>query len=220
MDRSDQIDTFSRFTQVSRETIISLKKYEELLIKANEGLNLVGKSTISNIWDRHFLDSAQVIDFVDKNDKSLIDLGSGAGFPGLVLAIILKDRKIPLKTKLIEKSPKKIKFLNQVINELKLNTEVFGQNFLENSNKLSDDVITARAFKPLKIILELIHKKAENWKKIFIFLGKTGQNELLQASKSWDIEYKQRVSVTSNDSFVIEINGLKKIKSDSNYISN
>tara|TARA_B100000029_G_scaffold449693_1_gene473098 strand:- start:346 stop:1008 length:663 start_codon:yes stop_codon:yes gene_type:complete len=219
MDRSAQIDTFSRFTQVSRETIISLKKYEELLVKANNRLNLIGKTTINNIWNRHFLDSAQVIDFVDKNDKSLIDLGSGAGFPGLVLAIILRDRNIPLKTKLIEKSPKKIKFLNEVINELDLNTEVFSQNILESSNKISEDVITARAFKPLKIILELIHKKAKKCKKIFIFLGKTGQNELLQASKSWDIEYKQRISVTSSDSLVIEINGLKKIEKHSNYFS-
>ena len=73
-----------------------------------------------------------------------------------------------------------------------------------------DDVLAARAFKPLKIILQLIHNKAKNWKKIFIFLGKTGKSELLQASKSWDIEYKQRVSVTSNDSIVIEINRLKK----------
>ena len=72
------------------------------------------------------------------------------------------------------------------------------------------DVFVARAFKPLKIILPLIHNKLENWKKFFIFLGKTGKNELLQASKSWDIEYKQRVSITSNDSIVIEINRLKK----------
>ena len=85
MDKSIQIDTFSRFTQVSRETIISLKKYEKLLIKANNKLNLIGKSTNNLIWHRHFLDSAQAIDFVDKNDKSMIDLGSGAGFPGLVI---------------------------------------------------------------------------------------------------------------------------------------
>ena len=80
----------------------------------------------------------------------------------------------------------------------------------EDPKKLIGDVFVARAFKPLQIILQLIHSKAENWKKIFIFLGKTGKNELLQASKSWDIEYKQRVSVTSNDSIVIEINRLKK----------
>ena len=210
MDKTIQIATFSRFTQVSRETITSLKKYEDILIKANKTLNLIGNSTIKDIWTRHFLDSVQVIDFIDKNNKTLVDLGSGAGFPGLVLAIALKDRKIPLKIKLIEKSPKKVKFLKNLINELQLNVEVINQNILEEPIKFFDDVFIARAFKPLKIILQLIHNKAKNWKKIFIFLGKTGKNELLQASKSWDIEYKQRLSVTSNDSTVIEINRLKK----------
>ena len=210
MDRSIQIDTFCRFIQVSRETIISLKKYEDFLIKANKNLNLVGNSTINQIWSRHFLDSAQVIDFVDKNDKCLVDLGSGAGFPGLVLAIACKDRKIPLKIKLIEKSSKKVKFLKNVIEELDLKVEVFNQNILEEEIKFVEDVFIARAFKPLKKILQLMHNNAENYKKIFIFLGKTGKNELLQASKSWDIEYKQRVSVTSSDSMVIEINRLKK----------
>ena len=210
MDKSTQMDTFGRFTQVSRETITSLKKYEDILIQANQTLNLIGNSTIKEIWIRHFLDSAQVIDFIDKNDKTLIDIGSGAGFPGLVLAITSKDRKIPLKIKLIEKSPKKAKFLKKLIDELYLDAEVINKNIFEYPKKLSDDVFIARAFKPLKIILELIHNKAENWKKIFIFLGKTGKNELLQASKNWDIEYKQRESVTSNDSIVIEINRLKK----------
>ena len=210
MDREIQIDTFSRFTQVSRETITSLKKYEDLLIKANETLNLVGNSTIKEIWTRHFLDSVQVIDFIDKNDNTLVDIGSGAGFPGLVLAIALKDRKIPSKIKLIEKSPKKVKFLRDVISELSLDVEVINRNVLEDPKKLIGDVFVARAFKPLQIILQLIHSKAENWKKIFIFLGKTGKSELLQASKIWDIKYKQRVSVTSNDSHVIEINRLKK----------
>jgi len=210
MDKSIHIDTFCRFTRVSRETITSLKKYEDILIKANKKLNLVGNSTINEIWTRHFLDSVQVIDFIDKNDKTLVDLGSGAGFPGLVLAVAAKDRKIPLKIKLIEKSPKKVKFLKNLINELQLNAEVINQNILEEPIKFFDDIFIARAFKPLKIILQLIHNKAQNWKKIFIFLGKTGKNELLQASKSWDIEYKQRVSVTSNDSIVIEINRLIK----------
>ena len=210
MDKTIQIDTFTRFTRVSRETITSLKKYEDMLIKANKTLNLVGNSTIKDVWTRHFLDSVQVIDFIDKNNKTLVDLGSGAGFPGLVLAIAAKDRKIPLKIKLIEKSPQKTKFLRDLINNLHLDVEVINQNLLEDPKKLLEDVFVARAFKPLKIILQLIHNKAENFKKIFIFLGKTGKSELLQASKCWDIEYKQRKSVTSNDSIVIEINRLKK----------
>ena len=210
MDSSSQIDTFSRFTQVSRETITSLKIYENLLIQANKGLNLIGHSTVNQIWTRHFLDSSQVIDFVDKNDEAMVDIGSGAGFPGLIIAILAKDRKIPLKIRLIEKSPKKVKFLKDVITKLKLDVKVSNENILEQDNELNEDLIISRAFKPLKIILELIHKNAKNWKKIFIFLGKTGQNELLRVSKNWDIEYKQRMSVTSSDSIIIEINNLEK----------
>ena len=210
MDQSIQIDTFNRLTQVSRETIVSLKKYENKLIIANKNLNLVGNTTIKDIWNRHFLDSAQVIDFINKNDKTMVDLGSGAGFPGLVLAILAKDKKISMKIKLIEKSPKKVKFLKDIISELHLDAEVINQNVFVEPKKLLEDVIVARAFKPMKIILELIHNKAQNWKKIFLFLGKTGKNELLQASKIWDIEYKQRVSVTSSDSMVLEINRLRK----------
>tara|TARA_Y100000590_G_scaffold350133_1_gene401904 strand:- start:1304 stop:1939 length:636 start_codon:yes stop_codon:yes gene_type:complete len=210
MDQKVQIDTFSRFTQVSRETITSLKKYEDILKKGNSSLNLIGKSTINQIWNRHFLDSSQVIDFIDKNDINLVDIGSGAGFPGIIISILAKDRKIPIKIRLIEKSPKKADFLNEVINKLGLDVEVSNINIFDNQSKLSENIIIARAFKPLEIILELIHKKAKNWKKIFIFLGKTGQTELLQASKSWDIKYKQRMSITSNDSIVIEIQTLRK----------
>ncbi len=210
MDKAIQIDTFCRLSQVSRETIVSLKKYEEILVKANKNLNLIGKSTINQIWLRHFLDSAQVIDFVNKNDKSLIDLGSGAGFPGAVLAIVAKDKNFSIKIKLIEKSNKKSKFLKDLVNNICPDVEVINENVFKKSKKLSGDIFVARAFKPLKIILELIHNNAKNWKKIIIFLGKTGKNELHQASKIWDMEYKQRVSVTSNDSLIIEINKLKK----------
>ena len=210
MDRFSQIDTFSRFTQVSRETITSLIKYENYLIKSNEKLNLIGKSTINEIWIRHFLDSSQVIDFIDKNIKTVIDLGSGAGFPGLIIAILAKDRKIHLKVKLIEKSTKKASFLKEIINHLNLNVTVLNINAFTHPRKLEADLIVARAFKPLKIVLQFLDKNTENWKKIFLFLGKTGKDELLEASKSWYIQYKQRVSVTSSDSVVIEVNKLKK----------
>ena len=210
MDKTIQIATFTRITRVSRETITSLKKYEDILTKANKSQNLIGNSTINDIWTRHFLDSAQVIDFIDKNDKSMLDIGSGAGFPGLVIAILAKDRKIPLKIKLLEKSPKKIKFLKEIIKELNLNVETINQNILKDNIKLMEDVFIARAFKPLEVILKLIHNNAHNWKKIFIFLGKTGRQELLRASKNWNIEYKERVSVTSSDSLVMEIRKLNR----------
>ena len=210
MDKSTQIDTFNRFTQVSRETISSLKIYEDFLIKSNKNLNLIGKSTLNEIWTRHFLDSFQLIDFIDKNDKTLIDMGSGAGFPGVILAIGAKDRNISLKIQLIDKSPRKVNFLRELIKKLSLDVDVICENILSEQKIISQDVIVARAFKPLGIILELIHSKAKNWKKIFVFLGKTGKNELVHASKCWDIKYKQSVSVTNSDSFVLEINGIKK----------
>ena len=169
MDRSVQIDTFIRFTRVSRETISSLKKYEDKLINSNKTLNLVGNSTINYIWTRHFLDSVQVIDFIDKNDKSLIDIGSGAGFPGLILALVLKDRKISLKIKLIEKSIKKAKFLKNLIKDLNLNVEVINQNVLDEQVKLFDDVIIARAFKPLEVILDIYTLKLKSGKKFLFF---------------------------------------------------
>jgi len=210
MDRLDQINTFNRLIRVSRETIVGLKTYENILIEANKSLNLVGNSTIKQIWIRHFLDSAQVIDFIDKNDKTVLDMGSGAGFPGLIIAILAKDRKISLKLELVEKSPKKNFFLKEIISKLKLNAEVLDQDILNTEVKFDNDVFVARAFKPLNIILELIHNNAQNWKKIFIFLGKTGEQQLIQASNNWDIKYKQRMSITNNDSFIIEINKLKK----------
>ena len=209
MDKRYQIDTFCRFFRVSRETIASLNQYEKMLIKANKNLNLVGKSTLKDIWFRHFLDSFQVIDFIDKNDNSMIDLGTGAGFPGIVLALAAKERKIPLEIMLIEKSRKKTKFLEKTIDKLNLNIKIICKNILDEKN-ITADVFVARAFKPLEAVLQLIHNQTLNYKKFFIFQGKTGSVELLQASKNWNIEYKQRVSVTSNDSKILEINNLTK----------
>jgi len=210
MDRVSQIDTFCRYNQVSRETINGLKIFENQLIESNKELNLVGNSTIKDIWHRHFLDSYQVIDFIDKNDKTAMDLGSGAGFPGIILALAAKERKIDIKINLLEKSKKKSIFLNKIISKLKLNAEVINQDVMIKNFKLEEDVFLARAFKPLPVILELIHSNAKNWRKIFIFLGKTGDQELLRASNNWDIKYKQNMSITNSDSKILEINKLIK----------
>jgi 16S rRNA (guanine527-N7)-methyltransferase len=204
------INTFSSIYSVSRETNNNLIKYEKMLIKANKKLNLIGKSTIKQIWHRHFLDSAQVIDFICKNDKTILDLGSGAGFPGLILAILGKDRKESFKVMVIEKSPKKATFLKKIVNELNLNVEVINKNIMSESVKFNNDVFVARAFKPLHEIFELIHSKAKNWRKIIVFQGKTGKKNIIQASKTWDIQYKERESITSSDSLILEISELRK----------
>ena len=210
MGELSQIDTFSSNLQVSRETIYSLKKYEDLLIKYNSGLNLVGKSTINDIWSRHFLDSAQVIDLIDKNINSCIDIGSGAGFPGLVLALLLKHKKSQVNFKILEKSPKKCNFLKLVSSELGLDTEIICQD-IKNIKKIDCDFAIARAFKPLPEIFKIIHSKINFSAKLVLFLGAKQSGLLDEASKKWNMEYKQRKSITSSDSLIIEVNKLERL---------
>ena len=210
MDRQSQIDAFSSYYQVSRETIISLEIFEKMLIEGNKKLNLIGKSTEKDIWSRHYLDSYQVLDFIEENDNNIMDLGTGAGLPGIIVALGIKEKKMSIKVNLLEKSRKKTFFLKEVIRKLKINAEVINEDVTKEGFKLKENVFMARAFKPLEGIFELIHKNAENWKKLLIFQGKNGNKELLRASKTWDIKYKQRQSVTSNDSLILEIKELKK----------
>ena len=210
MDRKYQIEKFCSYNSVSRETIESLEIYENMLLYENKKLNLVGKSTIKDIWIRHFLDSYQVIDLIEENDKRIMDLGSGAGFPGIVVALGIKEKRIPLKINLLEKSRKKTVFLKKVISKLNINAEVINEDVMQKSFELRENVFMARAFKPLQVILELIHNNAKNWKKILIFQGKSWEDELLRVSKTWDIKYKQRQSITSNDSVILEILEIKK----------
>ena len=122
-----------KLLQVSRETIESLNIFENLLLENNRKFNLISKSTENIIKTRHILDSAQVIDFVDKNSKNCIDLGTGAGFPGIVLSILFKEKKYQITTHLYEKSPKKCQFLSQVIKELNLNVIIFEKNVASRS---------------------------------------------------------------------------------------
>ena len=210
MDRKSQIDAFSSYYQVSRETIISLEIFEKMLIEGNKKLNLIGKSTEKDIWSLHYLDSYQVLDFIEENDNNIMDLGTGAGLPGIIVALGIKEKKMSIKVNLLEKSRKKTFFLKEVIRKLKINAEVINEDVTKEGFKLKENVFMARAFKPLEGIFELIHKNAENWKKLLIFQGKNGNQELLRASKTWDIKYKQRQSVTSNDSLILEIKEIKK----------
>ena len=198
-----------KLLQVSRETIASLNIYEALLLKNNRKFNLISKSTENILKTRHILDSAQAIDFIDKSSKICADLGTGAGFPGIVLSILFKERKYPIRVDLYEKSPKKCQFLTQVVTKLDLDALVLEKNVLEQKN-LEVGTIIARAFKPIQSIFKIVTKNFKNFKNLILFLGKNGKQTLLDASKVWDFEYKQRRSLTCNDSLIISINKIKK----------
>jgi len=196
--------------QVSRETIASLNIYEALLLENNRKFNLISKSTENILKTRHILDSAQAIDFIDKSSKICADLGTGAGFPGIVLSILFKERKYPIRVDLYEKSPKKCQFLSKVAKKLDLNVLVLEKNILEQKN-LKVDTIVARAFKPIQSIFEIVTENFKNFENLILFLGKNGKRVLLDASKVWEFEYKERKSVTSDDSLILNIKKIRKI---------
>ena len=198
-----------KLLQVSRETISSLNTYEALLLENNRKFNLISKSTENILKTRHILDSAQAIDFIDKSSKICADLGTGAGFPGIVLSILFKERKYPIRVDLYEKSPKKCQFLTQVVTKLDLDALVLEKNVLEQKN-LEVGTIVARAFKPIQSIFKIVTKNFKNFKNLILFLGKNGKQTLLDASKVWEFEYKERKSVTSDDSFIINIKKIRK----------
>jgi len=206
---SQNYQKLTKLLQVSRETIKSLNIYERLLLENNRKLNLISKSTENIIKTRHILDSAQIIDFIDKNSKICADLGTGAGFPGIVLSILFKKRKSPIKMHLYEKSPKKCHFLSKVAKKLDLNVLVIEKNILEQKN-LKADTIVARAFKPIQLIFKIVTENFINFNNLILFSGKNGKQALLDASKVWEFEYKERKSVTSDDSLILNIKKIRK----------
>ena len=195
---------------VSRETLLELELYKNSIILKNKGLNLISKSTEKLINTRHIEDSAQTIDFIDKNDiKICTDLGSGAGLPGIVLGILMKSKKPMFKLIFYEKSYHKSIFLKEMTKKFNLNSEVYRKNIFDERN-LTTDVIISRAFKPLPIIFQIAKTNFKNFKYIILFLGKSGKKILDDALKFWKFDYEEKQSLTNTESMIVKISNLKK----------
>ena len=196
---------------VPRETLIEFESFIAMLQKKNEEINIISKETAKNdiIRERHVEDSAQVLEFIDLNSNIITDIGSGGGMPGIIISIMLKNLKKSSKVNLFEKSHHKSSFLRQVSRELKLNTEVIQQNIFEVQN-LESGSIMARAFKPLPIILELVYKNFKNYNNLILFMGKNGEKILEDTLRDWDFDFEKKNSITSKDSFLLNIKNIKK----------
>ena len=194
---------------VPRETFLELDEFNELITEKNKEINLISPKNINNLKNRHIIDCAQAIDLIDINSKTCTDIGSGAGLPGIVLSIILKGRKIDMKMNLYEKSYHKSSFLRSVSKKLKLDSEIFQEDIFKKKNLISGSVL-ARAFKPLPVILDLVEKNFEKYTNLIVFMGKNGKQLLEEAFKKWEFEYKERKSLTSDDSFLLNIKNIKK----------
>ena len=195
---------------VSRETLDELNKYSLSIIKKNREINLISTSTEKSINTRHIADSAQILDFINKNDvNKCTDLGSGAGLPGIVIAILMKPKKPEFKVIIYEKSYHKSNFLKEISKKFKLNTEINQKNIFEQKD-LKTDIIISRAFKPLPVIFKIASQNFKKFKYIILFLGKSGKEILNEASKNWKFDYEEKKSLTSNESLVVKISNLEK----------
>ena len=195
---------------VSRETFPELEVFRSLILEKNKDINLISSDSEANSRERHIIDSAQIIDFIDKNDNICTDIGSGSGLPGIVLAIIMKHKNSKMEFHLYEKSFHKSNFLKEVSEKLKLKTTIYKKNIFDEKN-LKTDSIVARAFKPLPVILNLAYENFSKFKNIIVFLGKNGKESLKESLKNWKFEYEEKRSITSDESFLIKITNLKKI---------
>ena len=196
---------------VSRETYLDFEKFISMIIEKNQKINIISKKTAKNevIRERHIVDSAQAIDFVDLNCNTTCDLGTGGGMPGIVMAIMIKNLKKNMKINLYEKSHHKGAFLREVSRKLNLDTEIIEKNIFETTG-LKSGTIIARAFKPMPIILDLVKKNFSCYKNLIIFMGRNGKQILKDTLKEWDFEYEEKKSLTSEDSFLLNIKNIKK----------
>ena len=192
---------------VSRETIEKLNIYEDFLLLYNKNLNLIGKTTENQIYLRHFIDSAQIYKIIDKK-LDVIDLGSGAGFPGVIVKILMNNDNIEGNVTLIEKSVKKSKFLLDLSKKLNLVLKIENKR-LEDYNFTKNSSVVSRAFKNTLDTFDLLFKNINKIEEIILLKGKTYQQELDLAKKKYTFNVEKFKSITSDESFILKITVLK-----------
>jgi len=211
--KQEIIDSYNRLNSlnVSRETFLDFEIFLSMILEKNKKINIISQETAKNevVRARHIIDSAQIIDFINFNQNTTVDLGSGGGMPGIVIAIILKNMKNNMKVHLYEKSYHKSLFLKDVSRKLELNTEIFQENIFD-LKKLETGTIMSRAFKPMPIILDLVYENFLQYTNLIFFMGKNGKKVFENSLKNWDLEYTQKKSLTNEDSFLLNIKKIKK----------
>ena len=207
------LNSYSKLSDlnVSRETFLDFENFISMIIEKNEKINIISQNTSSkkSIIERHIVDSAQIIDFIDFNCNTTTDLGSGAGLPGIVVAIMLKNMKNNMKVQLYEKSYHKSHFLREVSEKLNLNTKVFQKNIFEIKN-LETGTVMSRAFKPMPVVLDLVYENFSKYKNLIFFMGKSGKKIFEKSKNDWDLEYVEKKSLTNEESFLLNVKKISK----------
>jgi 16S rRNA (guanine527-N7)-methyltransferase len=196
----------ARLTHVSRETLSKISAYLGVLGQWRERINLIGPGEGKHVWRRHVLDSLQLLDLIGPAEREIADLGSGAGFPGLVLACALAERP-GSSIALVEKSPRKSQFLEAAIQAVGLPAQVLTQR-LEDRAPRKFDVVTARALAPLPRLLGYAHGWLKPSGKALLVKGRGAVEELTLARKSWTFDVSSRPSLSSPEGQILTVSAL------------
>jgi 16S rRNA (guanine527-N7)-methyltransferase len=198
-------EEFAERTGVSRETLERLRRYAELLEKWNQRINLVGRGTMDDPWRRHMLDSAQLFPLIPDTAAGVADLGSGAGFPGLVLAIMGVEN-----VHLIEADRKKCAFLREVARETGTNVTIHNER-IEEIESFQADIVTSRALAPLAKLLDMAAPLTKKHSILLFLKGRNVDLELTEAAKEWNIRPDKIPSQTDPESFILRLEAISRV---------
>ena len=214
-------DDFARTFHVSRETLARLQTYAELLTKWQKTINLVAPKTLPELWHRHFADSAQLFPLIPSDARHVMDIGSGGGFPGLVLAIMAADlhhldpARPPLHVTLVESDARKCAFLREVARQVGIAVDIMSTRIetIPNCDTVASvDVITSRALAALPLLFELVSPIFGPGCVALFLKGRTAEDEVTAARKSWAFDLELKPSLTSSDARIAVVRDLKRRK--------
>lgn len=200
---------------VSRETFDVLQQFEKTFQAWAKRINLVASSTLDDVWNRHILDSAQLWPILPRKELRILDLGSGAGFPGLILALLLKGEKIPGLISLVDSNRKKTSFLQNAVGHFSLPAKVYGHRIEAVSNDVCmPDFVTARALTSLDTLLSLSERWLNRGARGLFHKGRDYQREIEESAHHWQFDLIKHPSKIDDESVVLEVTNLKRRQPD------
>ena len=194
---------------VSRETLVRLQHYCDLIVRWNKTINLVSKSSLDDLWNRHIVDSVQFYCSDNPAPRCWLHLGSGGGLPGIVIGCLLAEASPTTKMIFIESDSRKCAFLRTAIRELKLNAAVVNER-IETAPSQGADVITARALADLPMLLQLADRHLAKDGQCIFGKGKTWRDEVDLAEKEWKFKFDVIKSITSSDAAILKIREIER----------
>lgn len=206
---SDERERFLAQVNVSRETLQRLDAYAALLQKWNPAINLVAPSTLNSLWERHFLDSAQILDLA-RPGASWVDIGTGGGFPGLIIAILAAEKRQDLRVTCIESDLRKATFLRTVVRETGVNTSVISKR-IEQVDPLGADILSARALAPLTKLLGFAERHLAADGQALFPKGATHATEVSEALENWQFQADTYASKTDPEAVILSLGEIRRV---------